>query len=272
MKIESISAGDYIKNANKNATIINALPALEANTKKEIHDEKTRAKLLQTLTNIHSNIHIVLDGAPKNAAGFVESGAHTNAPIYITEETLNNNSIDPLHVLVHENEHLENGMDHKDIYDNYYSPDQIQALEQFLGIPQLTKEDLIEGHTELFTINKLHKDNNVAYIQKEVPIAQKLDKLSHDMLGSSLLQVFHSGNAQLFNKNLKKISEKLLIKEAFKKINHSFRGNMKKNIAKKLHTEDFNDISNLADITSPQDAERLISQLFINETLKSLAA
>lgn len=272
MNIKSISAGDYIETAQSNTNILQAFHKhIEPNTAKEIQNQTNKAKLLQTLTHVHKNIHIVLDGAPKYVAGFVESGSTKNASLYITEETLNNKTIDPLHVAVHENEHLENGMDNTDIYDNYYSKDQITALEQFLGISQLKKEHLIEGNTELFTINKLSKDPKVAYIHEEVPIAQKLDKLSKDMLGISLLHVFHKGDAKLFNNSLKKISEKLLIKEAFKKLSSSFHGNMKKNIAKKIHTEDFDDISHVQDITSQKDAERLISQLFLNESLVRLA-
>lgn len=264
MNFETLSAADYKDNADGAARVLRTVEGLSSDDRKDFRREVQRGQILARLMKLHSNIKVVLQGGPENAAAFVESDSSKNSAIYVTLPTIDGDSINPKHAMIHEKEHLENGMGHQDIYDTYYSREQTEILAQYLDIPRLTKEHLIEGNTELFAIKQEGEDSNVAYLEEEVPVAKRLDVLSREILNVSLFEIFHKGDAPLFNKTLRELSEKLLLKESLKEVSSDLDDAIIDAVEERIHHDTFEDVQ------TKEKAENLVIGMVTREKMRVL--
>lgn len=167
---------------------------------KMANDDPQAAKLLEQLgerrvsqldSATSRNVFIVIKGAPAQAIAFVQKGRpdiNVNADHM---QAANGNHI--THVIDHEEEHFERpwSLDMRALTSS-----QAQTLSQELGTEAetiLESTTWIEGCVEHQTILKRGKDSKVAYLDKEVPLYQKLCDLFQEHLNKDFHAHFTAG-------------------------------------------------------------------------------
>jgi hypothetical protein len=159
-------------------------------------------------SQVHSHIEqatglqfeVVRSGIDANVAAFVETANDNN---YITEAVLDDRTL-ALHAAKHEAEHRSNKV--FSISLNQLGEDETAILTATLGIEKLDDLELIEGFNELSTFRKHGANENSGYAGKEVPLAEKIEKLVQEKLHFSILEIFRSGNKEKFIITLQRLA------------------------------------------------------------------
>lgn len=189
-------------------------------TQKEM---RAMLQLVQNDTGHKSNV--IMSGAPKNMAACIDTRTRK---IYITYEMLlPENRTFALYAARHEAEHHHNRFFHLDLKE-HLSTDHIQSLERSLRVEQLPDIDLVEGFNDLLTISKHGQNPNSGYLEKEVPVAMKLENLAKKELGVSLKNIFHDGDQELFFSTLTRLAQRLLFKQEIQRTLFSRRRELEK--------------------------------------------
>ncbi len=118
------------------------------------------------------------------------------------------------HAVNHEADHECNGMQECEL-SKHVSPEGLNALGEATGIADLgTIPLLLEGFTEIRT-KKLRGSShaNTGY-SLQIDVANALEKLSQEVLGVSLVDLFTKDTEQAFNSTLKNLTNVLLIRKA----------------------------------------------------------
>lgn len=183
------------------------------------HESKQFLKVQEQRSDVHRMIEeragikltVVEEGAPKNAAAFVEHSAINSGlrQAYITLGILGNPD-QALHAAQHELMHVRSGLTGIDL-NKELNPEQMEALTQELQISENDPTFWLEGFNELATITENGKDPNCGYNDQEVPAAEKLERLSMEMTGISLVAIYKQGNKELFFDKLRALCDALLI-------------------------------------------------------------
>lgn len=158
---------------------------------------------------------MVIEGMPSSVMGFYQPG---NDGIYV-EESLFDDERRGKHVLVHEGVHKDSDIYALDLSSNL-SLEQMEAIKSAVGMTGLEDDRvLIEGFTELVTIDKVGRLEEVAYLRHEVPLALKLENLGLELLGVSLAAVFHHGGGPMkFHESLRLLGEALIFRGSMGKV------------------------------------------------------
>lgn len=135
---------------------------------------------------------VVHEGIDPNIAAFVETANDNN---YISEAVLDDPTL-ALHAAKHEAEHRNNKV--FSISLNQLSKEENTLLAETFGVEKLDETELIEGFNELSTFRKHGSNNHSGYVEKEVPLAEKIEKLIQEKLNVSMLEIFRSGNQEKF--------------------------------------------------------------------------
>lgn len=188
------------------------LPAELINTLKKRHANAQRLKVIHADTRRKFNV--VLGGIGDHTAAFINT---LDKETFIGENTLADQEFS-LHAARHEQEHAENGVFHLDL--NQLNEKEHQIFKEELKLDKkLDQTTLIEGFNELSTFKKHGHNEQSGYAQKEVPLAEKLEKLAQKYLKTSLLQEFQKSQVEKFLIMLKNLAVSLevqrLLKPAF---------------------------------------------------------
>jgi hypothetical protein len=257
MNIESFSTAKYKESAVAAETLQDS-EFVPEEARKALRARIDAATVLESIRGIHSDIRIVTDGAPAYAAGFVESGASASGPMYITEQTLEDPTF-ARHVAIHEKGHLTSGIYGLPILTTF-TENHFGSIADALGFDMHTT-DLVEGFNEFNTIRQDRRDGRVAYLQKEVPAAEKLEKLCLEVLKISLADLFEKGNKLAFAETLKKLADKLLLRTAYLE-QQQRRPNLSPQIRDKVGKRI---ASELFEVVDAADAEEIVAQIFAEE-------
>lgn len=146
----------------------------------------SRARILRNLGAANDNLKIALEPPAEHAAAFIDGCTKTR---YLVESTLGTGF--EKYALAHENMHAETPMT---------LPLARLSAGRFEIISRLVGEDLaadaeserilVEGFNDWLTQKKVGPDRRSAYFHFEVPLAQKLEKYSKQLVGESLLAAF----------------------------------------------------------------------------------
>lgn len=164
----------------------------------------------------------VVEGGPANAAAWVVPG---DPRPYVALETLFKGDITwALHVAHHEQGHIVTGVTDLDLRKNL-PIERVSALERALDVPDLPLINLLEGFNERRTIKAIGKHENVAYLYKEVPIADELEKRCIALTGASLQEAYNEGNEELFFERIRALADRLLVEEKIQEMASQGTGN-----------------------------------------------
>ena len=157
----------------------------------EIQEE--RAEVLREVEGATGiTFRVALEGMEANVAAFVDTGTRE---AYMTERVLSNKRL-ALHAAHHEKNHLDNSIFDIDLEEEI-NEDALSALLKEVGESELESVTLVEGFNELSTFKKHGRNEQSGYKDKEVPLAEKLERLAQTHLGESLLVAFDAGNLKL---------------------------------------------------------------------------
>jgi hypothetical protein len=180
-------------------------------------DTETRARgrnVEVAMGGIRSRVEIVFSGGADNALAFVE--ANNDNVAYLSYETTGDKDTTK-HALLHEDDHNRLKFWDLPLTDNF-TQDHADILAEGVGLSLAeTSENigLMEGFHEMLTIERDGVDQDVGYNAKEVPAAQKLERLGQQVLGVSLYSIYKSGNHDLMAQTLKNLADRcLLLKSA----------------------------------------------------------
>lgn len=196
----------------KSAEILQGAPELVSEAREFFELQKRQSevhKMIEERAGV--KLTVVEEGAPKNAAAFVEHTAINSGlrQAYIVRGILGNPD-QALHAAKHEVMHVRSGLTGIDLNQELKS-EQMAALTQKLQISEDDPTFWLEGFNELATITENGKDPNCGYNDQEVPAAEKLERLSMEMTGISLVAIYKQGNKELFFDKIRALCDALLI-------------------------------------------------------------
>ncbi|MFC1647579.1 hypothetical protein ACFL10_01130 [Patescibacteria group bacterium] len=210
-----IESNKFRKRGRGAEKILNSNPNLDDDTRKYLEIVKKQAdthRRIETASGL--KLDVVQEGEPQNAAAFVEISAikagtrKANVVIKIL-----NNPEQAMHAAKHEAMHIKSGITEIDLKEEL-TTEQLDAIYNKLGINEKDSVFLVEGFNELATISDHGRDSNCGYNDQEVPVAQRLEKLSKDYTGLSLLEAYKSGNRELFFDLFRKLADAILLEQA----------------------------------------------------------
>jgi hypothetical protein len=194
ISFKKIESHEYHRAAKETAKTAKEL-GMEKELETDVLLERSRVlRRIESATGIQ--FAVGRDPSQKSAAAWIETGTKK---VYMAEDTLSNERM-ALHAAHHENEHRKNGF----FWEVWNSLDSIdaQTIQTFLG----KKTDLVEGFNEMITMQKHGRNENVAYLQNDVPAAIKLEHLANQ-LGFSLKTFFAEGNLEMFVMGMERVAE-----------------------------------------------------------------
>lgn len=150
---------------------------------------------------------VVHSGIDSNIAAFVEAANDNN---YVSEAILDDPTL-ALHAAKHEAEHRSNKIFTLQLQQLDTEANAI--LCKTLGIAKLDETELIEGFNELSTFRKHGANGNSGYAGKEVPLAEKIERLVQEKLHVSLLEIFRSGDREKFVITLQQLATHLQLQK-----------------------------------------------------------
>ncbi|MCC6643238.1 hypothetical protein IT411_00645 [Candidatus Peregrinibacteria bacterium] len=173
---------------------------------------KVKLEMVRTHRDIQEatglKFDVVHEGLGENAAAAVDPASDQN---FVTEAELINKK-DVMHFVNHELEHRLSKFFHISL--EKLTPESQELLHRALGIDTLKQEDIIEGFTEFSNIQKHGQNDRVAYLQREVPIAKKLEALGEKHLRQSFLNTFRQGKIEEFTTMLERLCTRLALEQA----------------------------------------------------------
>ena len=146
----------------------------------------------------------------QNVAAFVEP--ENGFKPTIIEETLELSEDQVLKIAEHEKIHIESKTSSLNP-EKFLESEQYQILLESLQIKELTEHDLIEGFTDAITNQRKGKNEISAYQHREVPIAEKLEKLAKEKLKISFFDLFSTGQKEELIENICRLADILLIEK-----------------------------------------------------------
>lgn len=198
----------------RSAEILQEAPELIPEAQEFFELQKQRSdthRKIEERTGI--KLTVVEEGAPRNAAAFVEHSAIKSGlrQAYIVQGVLGNPD-QALHAAEHELMHVLSGMTEINLREEL-NQSQLTILQKALGTTEDDPTFWLEGFNELSTIKKIGKDPNCGYNDEEVPAAEKLENLCVEMTGVSLVESYKQGNQQLFFDRLRALCDALMIED-----------------------------------------------------------
>lgn len=209
MWVKYLESGDFKREAEKGAEAANNnehFKPVERPIDPEIQEERVDVlKSIEAATGI--TFRVALEGMEANVAAFVDTGSRL---AYVTERVLSDKRL-ALHAARHEKNHLDNSI--FDIHlEEEMEEEALEALLREVGETELESVTLVEGFNELSTFRKFGRNEKSGYKDKEVPLAEKLERLAQRYLGESLLAAFDAGNLKLLLKRFELLGTVLALR------------------------------------------------------------
>lgn len=222
--MRAIESKKFREQGEQAAEILRLNPNLHAESREALEVRKRQSEVHRMIeSRADIKLTVVEEGAPPNAAAFVEHSAINGKlrQAYIVNGVLGNPD-HALHAAKHEEMHIVSGFTAIELRKEL-NDDQLRILQQRLGIQNEDETFWLEGFNELATIEDSGRDPNCGYNDEEVPAAQKLETLCMESTGVSLLATYKMGDKQRFYDRLRMLCDALLIEE--------LRGMLMKNAA-----------------------------------------
>ena len=172
-----------------------------------LETKKARSQVHRRIEAVTGLKFEVANDVDPHIAAFVETANDNN---YVTEAVLDNPTL-ALHAAKHEAEHRSNKIFTLPL--DQLTPDETTILCDQFSIAKLDETEIIEGFNEWSTFRKHGANDNSGYANKEVPLAEKIEKLIQEKLSISLLEIFRSGDKQKFVITLKQFATHLQLME-----------------------------------------------------------
>lgn len=212
--MREMASEGFERAGRKASEILRGSEKIESRQRPLLEKLCTGREVLQAMERSGLKFNVV-EGGPAHAAAWVIPG---DPRPYVALETLFKGDITwALHVAHHEKGHIVTGVTDLDLRKNL-PIERISALERALDVPDLPLINLLEGFNERRTIKAIGKHENVAYLYKEVPIADELEKRCIDLTGSSLQEAYDQGNEELFFVRIRALADRLLVEEKIKEM------------------------------------------------------
>lgn len=178
----------------------------------EVKKERGRVhKKVEAATGL--DFHVITKNSEKNVAALYRTDTKETK---IDEKILDDEAF-ALYAAHHEAEHKKNQMVNLDFRSNL-KPHQIVALVAALGISELDPVEVLEGFNDWITARKHGHNPRSGYVDKEVPLAQKLEQLAQENQIGSLRETFDAGDESGFYEKLGLLGDILTFKNKIQDI------------------------------------------------------
>lgn len=216
---ETMKFRDYIAWAEGLSDRVEEGPmGVSADVKSEVEALMNRARVLRRIDAVGADIEVVMGGVEDAVAGFVKTSdvVRGHGVIHVSEGTLSNGGIDAAHVVAHEFNHLRSGIVGIDLRESDLTYGDVFLLsERFdASIEQFYDSVfLLEGFNELVTMLDVGRDENVAYLKDEVPLAEELEDYAQEVLGKSFVQLYRLGKLKAMYELFVEVTESLKVED-----------------------------------------------------------
>ncbi len=177
----------------------------------------THVEATQVLTTLQAETSVQINSFFEggNIGGYYRPGSNE---VQVGADHLRRNNLRSVrHILDHELGHLITGISEINL-EEHLEPPLVNLLAHATGFPDLKNINIMEGFNELRTIKRVGKDNNCAYLKKEVPAAIALEDLCLEYTGKSILEAYKAGNEEEIYRRIEMLAHALLLGQTLNKI------------------------------------------------------